>query len=269
MRVVLLTGSGLEHRYVANVLVESLPEAVVGIVTAGQPSFRVRLRSWLRRYTLRQIASRIAARFYRRFAQLDEQRQRTYARVLFAGQPPEGLPRRDLHHHVASHNHPESIALLRQLAPDVIVTYGTAIIRRDVISIPPRGIVNLHTGLSPWYRGADTIFWALHEEEPQHVGITVHLVSERVDGGAVLCTARPELSPDDDEDSLFAKGVIVGAPLLVSAVRDLASGDVRAIPQDLSLGREFRFVDRTISSERRVARLLRNGLLSRRDSTAK
>ncbi len=264
VKVVLLTSNGLEHRYVAAAIESAYPAELAGIITAAAPASRIRLLRWWRRYSISQLASRVAARMYRRRHHRDEWREAALARVLFADDVPEALPRPDLQHVVPTHNHDACISLLARIQPDVIVVYGTGLIGRRVIAAATRGIVNMHTGLSPWYRGSDSVFWALHNQEPEKVGATVHLVSENLDAGAVLHTTCPTIEPDDDEDSLFAKCVRAGTALLVEAVREIAESRVVPIPQDLALGREYRFVDRTASAERRVAGLLLAGLLSRR-----
>src|SRR5947207_13172409 len=66
MRLVILTADGLEHRYVANVLSRAFPDELRAIVVAQpvRPSFLGHVRVWLRRYTGRQLASRIWCRAY-------------------------------------------------------------------------------------------------------------------------------------------------------------------------------------------------------------
>jgi methionyl-tRNA formyltransferase len=169
---------------------------------------------------------------------------------------PEHLIRR-----VPTHNGPAAVELLQSIAPDIIAVYGTAIIRAPIIRLAGRCILNMHTGISPRYRGADTVFWPLHNAEPEWIGVTIHELTEGVDAGPILQVGRPKITDDDDEDSLFAKCVILGTELYVSAVRAVASGDTASRPQDIGEGREYRFVDRTIWAELRVRRLLARGLL--------
>lgn len=261
MKLVLLTGSGVEHRFVSYALADAFGSELAAIITAGDAPRSRRIRGWLRRYTLPQLASRIVARHYRRRHGLDAKRTATLERELFDGSPPAGHPPSVPHHHVPGHNHADCLALLDRIAPDAIVVYGTGIIGRRVMAKAGHGSVNMHTGLSPWYRGSDTIFWALHNREPERTGVTVHLLSEDVDAGAVLHTSTLPLEGSDDEDTLFAKAVRIGTPLLIRAARDVVEGTAMAVPQDLSVGREYRFVDRTAAAERRVRRLLQDGLL--------
>lgn len=264
MRLVILTADGLEHRYVANVLSRAFPDELRAIVVAqpARRSFLGHVRVWWRRYTGRQLASRICARAYALLLGRPRQRRATYARYLSPGGRLE-WDRGDLVRRVPSANGDQCRALLQQLAPDVIAVYGTAVIKAPVIRLARRAILNMHTGLSPHYRGADTIFWALHNQEPQSVGVTIHALDEGVDSGPILRTGRPVIARDDDEDSLFCKCVIVGAQLYERAIREVTTDARHYAPQDLREGHEYRFVDRTLAAERRVRRLLRGGLLRR------
>jgi folate-dependent phosphoribosylglycinamide formyltransferase PurN len=263
LRLIILTAEGLEHRFVANALARGFPAELQAIVVAqpARRSFVQQLRRWSRRYTARQLASRLLARVYGSLSGRARRRRITYERYLSRG----GLAweREDLIRRVPSANGEECRALLRELAPDVIAVYGTAVIKPPVIRLARKAILNMHTGLSPQYRGSDTIFWALHNEEPQSVGVTIHALDEGVDSGPIVRTGRPAIARDDDEDSLFCKCVILGAQLYEQAVREIMAGDRHYAAQDLHQGREYRFVDRTVAAERRVRRLLRDGLLHR------
>lgn len=264
MKLVVLTGDKLEQQYLTRTLADAFGDQLVAIILANPPRNRLKgLKRVWRRYSIGQLVSRVHTRLYHRINGRNAARHATLARVLFGSTDGPGLPRPDAITVVPGHNHPECIALLRQLEPDVIVVYGTNVIGEKVISIAPDAIVNVHTGLSPWYRGSDTIFWALHNEEPERAGVTVHMLSPGLDSGPILATGVPEYTADDDEDSLFAKSVMLGSALLVDAVKDVAAGKARPLPQDLSIGREYRFVHRTVAAEKRVAQLLRDGLLRR------
>jgi methionyl-tRNA formyltransferase len=84
-----------------------------------------------------------------------------------------------------------------------------------------------------------------------------------LDAGPILATGRTPLAADDDEDTLFFKTVALGAGLYADAIRAWQSGKAVPVPQRLDQGREYRFVDRTLTAELRVARLLHGGLLRR------
>jgi methionyl-tRNA formyltransferase len=54
--------------------------------------------------------------------------------------------------------------------------------------------LNIHMGLSPYYRGSSCNFWALYDGKPQYVGATIHMLSRGLDSGPMLYHALPELT---------------------------------------------------------------------------
>lgn len=264
MGVVILTRHGIEHRYVVDRIVRGLGDQVQAILLHEPPPKTIaqRAREHRKRYTNRQLLSRSAARLYRAVTRADAGRDETVARILFPQGDPGTMPIPERTHVVPSHNGPEAHALLDELQPDVIAVYGTLIIRPPTIRRARRAILNMHTGISPRYRGADTYFWPLYNEEPEWVGTTIHYLDEGVDSGPIIAVVRPVIEADDSPDSLFAKCVVAGADRYVDAVGAALDGTLVGEDQDLTSGRNYLAVDRTVAAERRVRRLLREGLLA-------
>jgi methionyl-tRNA formyltransferase len=266
--VVLLTGTGPEHRFVAHQLHTALGSALDCVILT-YPERVSASQAWrraTRRYSSRQMISRLYWKVWYRATGRKAQDQETIRRTLWGDGPPPSVPD-SLTRWVPDHNGPEARALLLDLRPRILAVYGTDIIRPAVIEMAGELALNMHTGISPRYRGADSVFWALFNEEPEWIGSTVHLLEPRIDAGPIFGTARPKIDPEDDEAILFAKCVRVGARLYVDCIKGALAGGVSTEPQDLSSGRQYRFVDRTVSAERRVARLLRSGLLRRVEDT--
>ena len=53
--------------------------------------------------------------------------------------------------------------------------------------------LNIHLGISPYYRGTDCNFWALYDNNPHLVGATIHLLSKGLDNGPILYHALSNL----------------------------------------------------------------------------
>lgn len=77
----------------------------------------------------------------------------------------------------------------------VVGVYGTSILPTELLREVPGEVVNLHTGLTQYYRGVNSTFWALADGRPERIGVTVHRVSEGIDTGAVL--AQQVLGADE------------------------------------------------------------------------
>lgn len=134
-------------------------------------------------------------------------------------------------------NAPQSVAMVRELAPDLIISirYG-AILKADIITIPRLGVLNLHAGLLPAYRGVLATFRALMHDEPE-IGCTLHYIRDgTIDTGDVVAVARVPVSPDR---SLLGHVLALyppGVGLIADAVARLASGEQLASAQQASSG---------------------------------
>ena len=91
-------------------------------------------------------------------------------------------------------NDPAEVALMAAARPDVVLVFGTGILREPLLSAFDGRIINIHLGLSPYYRGAGTNFWPLVNGEPEYVGATIHYLDAGIDTGPMLAHARPTIT---------------------------------------------------------------------------
>jgi folate-dependent phosphoribosylglycinamide formyltransferase PurN len=79
------------------------------------------------------------------------------------------------------------------LESDYYVTFGCSYIKGPLCEhLCAHQAVNIHMGLSPWYRGSSTNFWPMYDRRPEYVGATVHLLTAGLDSGPMLFHAAPE-----------------------------------------------------------------------------
>lgn len=141
-------------------------------------------------------------------------------------------------------NAPAFVESLRARAVDLLVSVACPqILRREILAVPAKGAINLHGGLLPDYQGLLPSFWVLANGET-HTGATVHVMSERVDQGAVLLQERVPIRADDTVHTLVQRTKVeLGARLLVEAIGLLESGAARPRPTDPAAGRYFSYPD--------------------------
>lgn len=257
-RLVVLTGNGREHRYVANRLCRELPvSAVVVDVTARRPSVRRAFRGGVRRG-----ASRLLVHVFRRAIRDAAARDAALRRIL-GEELTAGFLARDRVLEVPGVNSEEALAAVRSLRPDAILVYGTSIVGEEMLRLAGDVAINMHTGLSPHYRGTDCAFWPVANGEPSFLGATVHECTAAVDAGSIFARGHAHWEPGDNLHELFARAVAKGADLYVDAVRRYLAGEADGEAQDLTLGREYRGYMRTLAPELRARWALRRGLLGR------
>jgi methionyl-tRNA formyltransferase len=124
------------------------------------------------------------------------------------------------------------LASLRRLEPDlgVVVAYGH-ILRREVLELPARGMVNVHASLLPRFRGAAPIQHAILAGD-RETGISIMRMEEGLDSGPVLHRISTPIADGETAGSLTARLATLGAGALVEALSLLAAGAGVAQPQD-------------------------------------
>ncbi|MEW6598304.1 MAG: methionyl-tRNA formyltransferase [Pseudomonadota bacterium] len=125
----------------------------------------------------------------------------------------------------------EAIDDFKALDLDValVVAYGQILVR-EVLEAPRLGCFNLHGSLLPRWRGAAPIQRAIMAGDPV-TGVEVMRMSEGLDEGAVLSTARVEIEADDTAGSLHDKMAAAGARLLAATLPDILAGRAVETPQ--------------------------------------
>lgn len=68
---------------------------------------------------------------------------------------------------------------------DFIISYGYRhIIKKNIIDLFPRRIINLHISYLPWNKGADPNLWSFIDDTPK--GVTIHHIDQGVDTGDII-----------------------------------------------------------------------------------
>jgi folate-dependent phosphoribosylglycinamide formyltransferase PurN len=151
-------------------------------------------------------------------------------------------------------NDPETVEFVRSLDPKVIAIHSTGLIKEALIEAFPRRLINLHAGLSPYYRGSGTNVWPFYNRELQHVGMTIHYIDVGIDSGDIILQGRPRFEESDDTHTIGCKNVMLGAELMRRVVeRCLREGSPPAVKQDTSRGRLYlkkQFTDEVVLSIR-------------------
>jgi folate-dependent phosphoribosylglycinamide formyltransferase PurN len=122
------------------------------------------------------------------------------------------------------------LRLIRDAKPDLIVIMGTTLVRKGIIESAPL-VLNIHTGLSPYYRGGYTNLWPIIEGDHGYFGVTVHVISPGIDSGDIIYTAQPEISANDNFSRVNCKCIQLGTDLMLQAIEHAGKNSLRSVPQ--------------------------------------
>ena len=122
-------------------------------------------------------------------------------------------------------NSQESLAELASAEADLILSirYG-GILREQAIALPAMGVINLHSGLLPDYRGVMATFRAMLNGE-KHIGTTLHYISDPgIDTGDIINTTSLAVEPDRSYLWHVLNLYPAACDLLLQSVEQLAAG---------------------------------------------
>jgi hypothetical protein len=161
-------------------------------------------------------------------------------------------------------NSEEFASFIGATGPDIIAVLGSSVIKPGIISIPSVAMINLHSGLSPYYRGVWSYGWPIVNDEPGCIGATVHHVNAGIDTGDIIYQTRPRLDESDDLNTIFLKVIAEGIELVCDAIEQIQrAGGIRSYRQPRNGGCLYRTRDLTAYAARRCLRNLREGSIAR------
>ncbi len=127
---------------------------------------------------------------------------------------------------------PDAIDEIRKTGPDalVVAAFGQ-ILPKALLDVPRLGGLNVHASLLPSYRGAAPINWAIINGE-EKTGITIMLMDEGMDTGAILASEETPILPEDTAGTLTERLSGIGAGLIVKTLVEFEAGRITPAKQD-------------------------------------
>ena len=146
-------------------------------------------------------------------------------------------------------NDEEYVAEIANLQPSLLVAYGCSIIRQPMLTKFRKKFLNVHLGLSPYYRGGGTNFWPLVEGKPEYVGATFMYIDEGIDTGEIIHQIRARIYPDDTPHSIgnrLIRDVAVVYPEIIANFENLGTVAQLPIPDDVRVCRQKDFSEQAV-----------------------
>jgi methionyl-tRNA formyltransferase len=165
-------------------------------------------------------------------------------------------------------NSESGLEILAAQQPELIISirFGV-IIKADVIAIPKHGVINLHSGVLPDYRGVMASFWALLNDE-QQLGTTLHFINDAtIDTGEIIATSLIKAQPDKSYLWHVLELYKQGSQLIVNAIKQIsnhqplptypqiAGGNYYTFPKQVDLNK-FKNAGKTLVAEAELMEFL-------------
>jgi len=124
------------------------------------------------------------------------------------------------------------------LKSDIYIVFGSSFIKGELAKfLIKKKAINIHMGISPYYRGTDCNFWAINDDNPHLVGATIHMLSKGLDNGNILYHAMSNLKNDPFEYTMST--VKAAFYSIIERIKNKSIFNIKVINQDHS--KEIRY----------------------------
>ena len=253
MRIVIFTSNAIRHKFVANTLAEKADDTLV--VSECQQNDAVNIES------LEHRLSPIEEHFRLRY---QTEKEVFFGNDFFAAKTFPLLYKEVNIDYVYD--------VVKGFQPDMMFVFGASIIKEPFLSLlRPGRFINLHLGLSPYYRGSGTNFWPFVNEELEYVGSTILHIDAGIDTGDIVAHVRPEIEIGDNVHTIGCKVIKASASCLADVMNTVRGGKElnRVKVWKVSNERYYRKRDFNDAALLRYKHNLENGLVERYLSSLK
>jgi len=246
MKIILLTGSETRHEYFRKALGNDGRFQVLASYSEG---------------TEQSLEARTKANPHASIRELQHAEARRQAEIDFFGAATCALADTAPTHFIpkGAINEDTIVEAIIDQAPDLLVCYGASLIKSRLLRMFQGRFVNVHLGLSPYYRGSGTNIWPLINREPELVGATFMQIDPGIDTGAIIHQISADIVLGDSPHS-------IGNRLIAKMTRSTAELVTRyealsAMPQPTTEGRLYRQKDFDRQACERLYRNFRDGMI--------
>lgn len=198
MRLVIVSGSHPRHLYVAKQIMET--GLVAGMVLMKREKMVDEIPEYLSGH-LRELYDY----HFKLRAEMENKYFGTIDQSIFSKDIPVlEIERTEL-------NEKKVENFIRSVGADCLFSYGPDLFKENILETVDYFAMNLHGGLSPWYKGAATMFWPFYFLEPNYVGTTLHYITMKIDAGDIVHQTVPRLEYGDGMHEVACKAMIEAA----------------------------------------------------------
>lgn len=164
----------------------------------------------------------------------------------------------------SSINSSHVIEIIERLKPDLIMVSGTSLIRKPLIELKfPKGIINLHTGISPYVKGGPNCTnWCLANDQFHLIGNTIMWLDAGIDSGNLIATETTNFTGNENLYEIHLK-VMEHAHFLYLKIAEQIKKDSTKCPsvkqKDISTGNLYLTKMWNFSKKKALLKNISNG----------
>ena len=123
--------------------------------------------------------------------------------------------------------------LFEALESDLYIIFGSSFIKGWLVDyLIKKRAINIHMGLSPYYRGSSCNFWAMYDQKPEYVGATIHRLSKGLDSGDMFFHCLPNMKNMKNPFDFTMQSVKVAHEAIIEKIKTNEILTMKSIKQN-------------------------------------
>ena len=123
--------------------------------------------------------------------------------------------------------------LADSLDSDLYIIFGSSFIKGWLVDyLIEKRAINIHMGLSPYYRGSSCNFWAMYDQKPEYVGATIHRLSKGLDSGDMFFHCLPNMKNINNPFDFTMQSVKVAHSAIIEKIKTNEILSMKSIKQN-------------------------------------
>ena len=126
----------------------------------------------------------------------------------------------------------QCLSILNSLEPELIIVFGTSILKPQILSIAKKFTLNIHGGIVPKYRNVHSDFWAISKNDLKNIGTSIIHLDPGIDTGDIAIQGIVDIDSTDSIFSIKRKNIELSLRLITQAIEMAKSENLPKLPQN-------------------------------------
>ncbi len=132
-------------------------------------------------------------------------------------------------------NNPDVLDFISSKSPDLVFAMCiNNFFGKKIRSIPTKGVLLWHEGITPEYKGLYSPFWTMHNGDFDNLGYTVLRMNDELDGGEIFVQGKAQdIDPRKHQFGYIGhKAIYDSLPAVKEFIRSLEKGEEKPIKRE-------------------------------------
>lgn len=214
MNISVVVGNAPMFKYLANEIRNNFQHCNIQIIiedSYSKENFKKQIKFRIKRYGIFKFIDEV---IYRLFETIIQKNSKIYGEYF------NDLDNLKIDYISSKINNNETEQEIRKFKPDILIVFGTSIVKKNIFCIPQVAALNIHPGINPKYKGGGS-FWAVKTKDFENYGFTIHLVDEGIDTGDIVLSKQIEFEQKDKIlPHMYSKFTIEATKELIKLLKD-------------------------------------------------